>query len=528
MNKIKLNKKINKILCIIVGVMISSNVVYAQMSDVDNIVPVDANGIVDKEIQNIEPKDDEMPPKDKNGKILTGENLKIYNIIKNVPIYSATKFAPTTTTKDKNTTNVLIKSVQTLFEDKDIYNMNRLYFKNKTDKRYNVSIPILGNKITVRYVHPSTGKWVNTSNMNNLQHATLYIDTDTKSYIVSVPGVYKNQFQNNTLTIAKDKEEMVKIIKKDGYFELNMSFPENSDYIGEYWYMQSDNPLVDWSKRKTFKDLLPHDLSKNRRWCYDGYYFQTPHNYRPGGDGVLYRHPSNYTGSSFVRLNNSDLTKNLGYIMTKVCMQNINEYGYWETGAQSDWLFTDFKIGAGFYDTRFNTDFATSLLYAYQNYNNKEFLAYAVKYANFFLRYANDNSYKTKSGGILVEDYGYEKPHEKTHVSLNHHIAEMNFLYELYSITKEPSYLMLADKMLLGVEDTRNKWILPNGNLVYELYYTKNTNKMEDYPILTYNDLHHTKILLKKIFQKTNDTVEFLMASKKLYMDTNNITGYAK
>lgn len=467
-------------------------------------------------------------PKDKNGNILTGLNLKIYNITKNVSVYTPTNFTPITTNETTTNDNITTQSTTTIFESGDKYQINRFSYKQNNPNRYTVGLPIKGNTITVRYIDPNTKKWVNTSNLNNLKHTTLFIDTDTNSYIVSVPAVYKNIFTNNTLTVEKDKEQMVKIVKKEGYFDLQLSFPQDISTIGEYWYMESNKRLVDWSTMKSFEELLPHDLAITRRWSYDGYYFQTPSNYKPGGKNILYRHPSNYTGASFAKYALNPLSKNLGYVMTETCMKNQNEQGFWATGPQSDWLFTDFKIGPNFYDTRFNTDFATSLLYAYKNYNNKEFLNSAVRYAEFFLDYAKNNSYITENGGYLVEDYGSTTKHEKTHVSLNHQLAELNFLYELYDITKEPSYKEMADKMLLAIEDTRNKWVLPDGNLAYALFYEKTTNKMEDYPYLTYNDLFQTKELLKKLFNTTNDTVEFLMASKKSWMDKNNITGYLK
>ncbi|WP_317366864.1 hypothetical protein [uncultured Tyzzerella sp.] len=517
-----MKKNIKQILGLSMALSVITNNVYANsVSNTTNTTPnVDkSNAITNEIVDNI--------PKDKNGNPLTGENLKIYNIIKDVPIYTPTKFTPITTETTNEFFNITTKTTKTVFENNDTYYMNRLSFKQTTPERYNISIPIKGNTITFRYVDRTKKEWVNTSNLKNLQHTTLFIDTDTNSYIVSVPAVYKNIFSNNTLTVAKDKEQMVNVIKKDGYFDLQMSFPQDKNLIGEYWYMESEKRLVDWSTMKSFDELFSHDLSDTRRWSYDGYYFQTPSNYKPGGKNILYKHPSNYTGASFAKYGMNPLSKNLGYVMTETCMKNQNNLGYWETGPQSEWLYKDFKIGAGFYDTRFNTDFATSLLYAYQNYNNKEFLAAAVKYAEFFLMFVQTDSYTTQNGGILVADYGYHKgAHEKTHVSLNHHLAEMNFLYEIYGITGEPRYLETANKMLLGIEDTRNQWVLPDNNLRYELYYTKNTNKMEDYPYLTYNDLFQTKQLLKKLFQKNNDTIEFLMASKKMWMDRNNITGY--
>ena len=75
--------------------------------------------------------------------------------------------------------------------------------------------------------------------------------------------------------------------------------------------------------------------------------------------------------------------------------------------SKSGWLATDFNIAAGFYDTRFNTDFGCNLIDAYKRYNNTQFLMAACKYAEFFLEHAEKNSYVTTNGGLLVEDYGY-------------------------------------------------------------------------------------------------------------------------
>lgn len=466
-------------------------------------------------------------PLDKNGKPLTGKDLKIYNLAKNALIYTPTDFTPVTKETKTDFFDMYMANKQTVFENGDTYSITRIYFKEKSETRYTTSLKIEGNTIAIRYLNPKTKEWVNTSNLSNLMYTTLFIDTDTSSYVVSVPAVYKNDFKNNTLTVLSEKEEMVKIEKSNGYYTLSMSFPKDPDVIGEFWTVSSSSRLVDWSLQKSFDDLIAHDLSNERRWSYDGYYFVTPSNYVPGGEGILYRHPSNYTGSSWVKYSSNNLSKNLGYVMTETCMQNQNSYGYWETGPKSLWLETDFNIKESFYDTRFNTDFAVSLLYAYQNYNNKEFLISALKYAEFFIEHANKNSYKVDGGGILVQDYAYHKgTYEANHVSLNHQLAEINFLYRLYIITKEQTYFDLAEEMLLGIENTRNKWVLSDSNLKYALMYNKTTNEMVDYPYLTYNDLYETKSILKTYFNKTNDTVEFLMAAKKQWMDKNNVKGY--
>lgn len=465
--------------------------------------------------------------RDKNGNVLTDKDLKIHNIVKNTPNYTPTTFIPKTTTSTTEFLNILAQKKETIFENGDTYLITRFNFKEDSKNRFNTEVYIPGNTITVRYIDPETNKWVNTSNLKNLKYTTLFIDTDTHSMVLGVPAVYSTDFTNKTLTALKTFEQTPIIEKGNNNFKITLSFFQNKNAIGEFWYILSNKRLVDWSKKESFDELFTHDLSNNRRWSFDGYYFKTPTNYVPSGENVFYNHPSNYTGASWTKYGKNPLAKNMGYIMTETCMQNQNEQGFWQTGPKSLWLETDFNIGSNFYDTRFNTDFAFNLLNAYQQYNNPSFLESALKYAEFFIEHAKTNSYLVNGGGILVADYAsFDNNAEKTHVSLNHQLTEMNFLYQLYLITNEKSYLNLANEMLLGIENTKESWVLPDKNLNYALMYNKTTNKMVDYPYLTYNDLYQTKELIKLVFNTNNETIDYLLKNKKIWMDANNITGY--
>lgn len=442
------------------------------------------------------------------------------------PVYAPKPFDPIKN-KDFSENGSVIKSTQTYdFENGDRFLLDRFEFKTTTNLNYDYEFFIEGNEISIRYVDPETKVWVNTTNVENIKHNTLFITTDMGSAVVSVPAVYKNVFTNNTLEIMRELETPIKIEKWQGKYKIKTSFPVRSDCIGEIWALTSKSQLIDWSKQSSFDNLLNHDLGIERRWSWDGYYFKIPSNYVPSGENMLYRNPANYTGALCVKLNDSLFTKDMGYIMTYVCMQNQNDDGFWATGPKSLWLEEDFAIGENFYDTRFNTDFATSLLRAYQNFNNKDFLKNAVIYGNYLIKHAENNHYKTINGGWLVEDYAENGLYNRTHVSLNHHLAELNFLYELYNITKKEEYKTVADTMLKGVEDTKEQWVLEDGNLKYALMYEGTANTMVDYPYLTYNDLLYTKQLLIKYFNKTSETVEYLMRSKLGYMIANNITGY--
>ena len=105
----------------------------------------------------------------------------------------------------------------------------------------------------------------------------------------------------------------------------------------------------------------------------------------------------------------------------------------------------------------------------------------------------------------------------------------MNYLYRLYNITKEDRYKEMADRMLKGVEDTKDQWVLANNNLNYALYYLANTNTMVDYPYLTYNDLKEAQKLYMQSHNKAkNETLQYLMDCKMEWMLANGVTGYNK
>lgn len=465
-------------------------------------------------------------PTDSNGNPLTGKDLKIYNIVNNVPNYSPKPFSPAQRENHTETDNSIVSLKEYLFENGDYYWIKRIEYKNNQEEPYSYSFTIPGDSIEIRYIVPYEKEWVNTSNLENLPNTLLYIDTDKFHMAIGVPAIYKNSFENNTLQMMKELEKPLKIEKLDGEYKITAEFVQNTDVIGEIWALQSENQLVDWTSLTSFNDLLNHDLAVERRWSWDGYYYAIPYNYIPYGENYLYRNPANYTGSSWTKNSANLLMKDMGYIMTETCMENQNSTGFWATGPKSLWLEEDFGIGAGFYDTRFNTDFAVSLLAAYQKYDNKAFLTSAVKYAEYFIDFATKNHYEPEGGGWLVEDYAGTDAYTRTHVSLNHQLAEMNFLYELYNITGVDEYKDTADLMLLGIENTRNKWVMENNNLEYALMYTGSANTMVDYPYLTYNDLYKTRDLLNKYFNKSSDAITYLMACKKQWMDENNITDY--
>lgn len=352
------------------------------------------------------------------------------------------------------------------------------------------------------------------------------ISTDLESYLVGVPAVYSADTIFGTLTILREKEMPLTIKKYDNKYTVTFHFPHDTNTISEYWYMKSYEAKDFFTDERTFGNFLFHDLSYGVRLGIDGYYFQTPHNYVPGGEGVLYKHPSCLAGISLAKYGTTQFAKNLGSAMIGVHLDNQNEYGFWETGPRSEWLFTDFHFGSGFYDTRFNSDLVTSLAFLYMRDGNQLYYDAVIKYMDFFEMLIRDFSHESLYGGVFVVDYYHPNSTEKTHTSLNHMLAEINTLLNVYKMTGDEKYLDYANKMILAIEDTRDLWILEDGNLKYELFYTKNTNVMQDYVYLTYNDMFTLQNTLVSVFGTRNETIDYLMASKRSWLIQNNALDY--
>lgn len=437
-----------------------------------------------------------------------------------------------TETSESYTNNI----IRFEFEKAELLFNKMEYISDQADATYEYTLEIPGNQIDIFYVNDeeleNNNKVTEISSYQNLPKKTLYISTDLANLIVSVPTVYEKERIYDSIQTNKDYEYPIKITHSDNVYYVTYKFPKNPSYYSEFFYLMSEVPLL--AMTSDVKSLLVrNELSGRFRLISDGFYQISYETYYPTGEGNYFRNCANYIAAHYINYNNNvNLEEQvlffdyMSYASTYLADSQISEYGFFETKSMSDWLYKDFGIEQDFYDTRFNSDNGELNLLCYQRFGDEYFLNTAITYADFFVQYAKEHSYKTQNG-ILVEDYYNPKGGTRTHVSLNHHLANMNFLIELYSITNNQVYLDTAHLMLNGVEDTKEKWILEDNNLAYSLYYEGTNNVMKDYPYLTYNDLFIAKKRLNKL-GISSQTIEDLMTAKKSYMDENGITGYYK
>lgn len=266
-------------------------------------------------------------------------------------------------------------------------------------------------------------------------------------------------------------------------------------------------------------------MDNSSRWCYDGFYYTTPSTYRPSGSSYYYRNNACYLAKHLLTVTGSRAAQDLAIAMadTMVLLQNAD--GYFATAPESTWLSGDYGIGAGFYDTRFNSDLMEILLQVYDVYGGDVFLSAMTRYADFFADYAAAHHRASVSGGFLVDDYWNPGGGRATHTSLNHQLAEISVAYQLSDLLERPTLAACADALLRGVTDQGADWLRADGNLHYCLY-TDGAFGGTDYPYLTYNDLYRLQNLLRARGDDPQPVLQQLAASKLAWMQQNGISGY--
>jgi len=303
--------------------------------------------------------------------------------------------------------------------------------------------------------------------------------------------------------------------------EFSFPLADAKGGIIRFWGIIHNQQLVAWEDEAVVAAIQRADLNKTRKFWLDGVYDLVPSSYTPTHPHAFWRCPAQHVGRSFLT-KASPYTYAIAVSSMYSAIRTQNRSGFWPTEPQSEWLAEEYGFGPNFYDTRFNTDAAQYLLEAYQKYGDETAFNAARRYADFLCRFAEQYSYRSKNGGYLVPDYQAASGEHRTHTSLNHLLAEMNFLYHMYLATDEVEYRDTADMMLLAVKDTCDEWIKDSG----ELWYARLPNGdygYQDYPTLTLNDLRQSLDLITRIYGHPDPDLDRLKSSKEAYNRANGI-----
>lgn len=349
---------------------------------------------------------------------------------------------------------------------------------------------------------------------------------DGGSALFYLPKLYRIQASNSREYLpGLDGALEVTADGTDWRIAMTVTLPEEA-VTAEYLLVRWDDSLFDETAPDCWQSWEVCLLENTGMWCMDGFYRATPEDYMPSGENYFYRCAASYMVRQAVEIAEAGQPggKALSIAMLDTVAQQQNLYGFWETGPQSGWLFRDYGLDGGFYDTRFNTDLAALLVRVYQNWGGNRFLEVLERYGDFFLSYAEDHHFETASGWF-VADYYHPDGGQLTHTSLNHQAAECTLLYDMATLLDRPELAALADTMVNAIRDTGLSWVMEDHDLYYCIY-PDGTFGRDDYPYLTYNDLLTLQQALEIRTGLRDDVISAIMEEKKIWMDQNHVTGY--
>ncbi len=421
------------------------------------------------------------------------------------------------------------------YPDGSYFASRRLYADNVLAQEFELySTEVECESLTLRYYNTVSNKWITKEILSDSRLAYgmyfLSID-DSEEMVILLPQAYVDK-ENNAIQAQEGQTGDLCIEPTDNGWRISIMAPYvNSGTFIDFFVMYSHSDTIDWDDADVRTLWQGCQFGGDNRWCYNGYYYTSPSNYIPSGTNYYHRIPAAYIACKFVPMGlESGSARYMCIAMLDVMRDLQNQQGYFPTLSGSQWLLSDYGIGAGFYDTRFNTDLARAFLKAYQNYGIREFWTVVEDYMDYYIPFVlhNHDSVTLSDGwpGWMVYDYTGQYGGKKTHTSLNHQAVQIIFMEEIYQATGNTLVRFLEEMMYRGIQGTERLWYMSNGNLEYAYYNGRAASGMQDYPYLTYNDLYELAELYRQRLGYVPSTVRNLMASKQKWMDANGVTGY--
>lgn len=357
----------------------------------------------------------------------------------------------------------------------------------------------------------------------------LYLETEAYNMVLGQGYNYKDMGYGTKQSIESDIKP-ISIKKVNDQWLITYTYKKTIGNHGILWGVGSQKKLLDYSNPEQLKLWSNYDLCSMARFAEDGYYYKSPNSYQPTDTNAFWRIPSMFIVNSFVKTGVSLADHLLGNAMLIIAADNVNEQGFLPSLPQSNWLKKDYNIGAGYFDTRFNADTGLVYLVAYQKFVQPLYRDIYLKISDYTIQHILGQHYTVLSAtgeeGWLVEDYAF-KDSENNHVALNHQLQTIYWFLLLYEQEQDEKYMEYALLMLQGIKNTRDRWIMEDGNLEYA-YMPDGTMGLVDYPYLAYNDLYNVQGILQRLLGKKDEDLDVLMTSKKMWMDAKGITEYFK
>lgn len=244
--------------------------------------------------------------------------------------------------------------------------------------------------------------------------------------------------------------------------------------------------------------IVNFDTGNEYLFLADGHYYEKPLDYMPCANAegrFVYKTAASFVHRPAIEPNSGSYLRLLGLYLLYTRIESFNEAGYVATPCESQWLKTDYHIGAGFYDTRFNIDAVRALLFA-ERAGAEPRIRKAVEHAlDFYIDFCARHRFLA-GGSFFAPDYlDMDGITAADHASLNHSLAEGMALIEAGRQYNRSDYIAEGLQVFDELEKTWPKWIRPNGDLWYGVNRSAEMLR-DEYVSVTYNDLVATVKLL--------------------------------
>lgn len=231
----------------------------------------------------------------------------------------------------------------------------------------------------------------------------------------------------------------------------------------------------------------------------DGVYISMPEDYSPreGDAPHIYRTATAWLLGPCTYASNGPMFTAIGKSIVYSYLDHINEQGFLPTEPTSGWLKSDFNIGGGFYDTRFNFDTMKRLMRAEAIWDDPEIGESVQRMLKFYCTFADQNRFNFLEHPF-VPDYANENGSSNGALSsLNHYLSEGLLLLRAGDTYGNSDYSARGWRVLNSINATYYRWIRDNADLWYGVY-PDGWLRRGDYVEVTYNDLLDAAALLTK------------------------------
>lgn len=297
--------------------------------------------------------------------------------------------------------------------------------------------------------------------------------------------------KGNTVYRVETAETGTAFSVRNGVFTLRTRIAADGADKVCYHGAVCTSPLVDWVTPHRMQKIVNFDTTNEYLFLADGHYYEKPSDYMPCANEegrFVYKTAASFVHKSAIEPNSGAYLRLLGLYLLYTRIESFNTNGYIPTPCESQWLKTDYQIGPGFYDTRFNIDAVRTLIFSERSGKEPRIRETVERALDFYLDFRSRHCFLA-NGSLFAPDYlDINGITAAGHASLNHSLAEGMALIEAGQQYAREDYLTEGLRVFDELEKSWSKWIRPNGDLWYGVNRAAEMIR-DDYVSVTYNDL---------------------------------------